>query len=81
MTVIQTTQLLHAIGYYTLPVTCLIEPDKARLLRPVDELFVKSLKEAMKANPSTDVAPIIGLMVLKNGINYESNVHPFHKLT
>ena len=62
-------------GYYTLPVTCLIEPNQARLLRPVDELFVKSLKEAMKANPSTDVAPIIGLVVLKKGKHKSNGLH------
>ena len=70
--------ILLNIGYYTLPVTCLIEPKEARLLRPVDNLFVKSLKEAMKANPSTDVAPIIGLVVLKSGKNGKY-VHPHSK--
>ena len=56
-------------GYYNLPVSCLIEPPATRLLRPVDELFVKSLKLAMKANPSTDAAPIVGLVVLNEGQN------------
>ena len=44
----------------------------------MDILFVKSLKEAMKANPSTDVAPIIGLVVLKSGKNGKY-VHPHAK--
>ena len=57
------------LGYYTLPVSCLIEPQPARLLRPVDDLFVESLKLAMKANPSTDAAPIVGLVVLGEGKN------------
>ena len=30
----------------------------------MDDLFVESLKLAMKANPSTDAAPIVGLVVL-----------------
>ena len=55
------------LGYYTLPVSCLIEPQPARLLRPVDELFVESLKLAMKSNPTTDAAPIVGLVVLGQG--------------
>ena len=54
-------------GYYTLPVSCLIEPQPTRLLRPVDDLFVESLKSAMKANPSTDAAPIVGLVLLDEG--------------
>ena len=33
----------------------------------MDELFVESLKLAMKANPSTDAAPIVGLVVLGDG--------------
>ena len=55
------------IGYYELPVTSLVEPPPARLLRKVDELFVKRLKEAMMSNPSTDTAPIVGLVVLPHG--------------
>ena len=51
-------------GYYTLPVSCLIEPQPTRLLQPVDDLFIESLKSAMKANPSMDDAPIVGLVVL-----------------
>ena len=55
------------VGYYTLPVSCLVEPQLSRLLRPIDDLFVESLKMAMKANPSTDAAPIIGLVNLMEG--------------
>ena len=62
------------LGYYTLPVSCLIEPQPASLLRTVDELFVESLKLAMKGNPTTDAVPIVGLVVLGQGkglyINY-----------
>ena len=57
----------YFLGYHTLPVSCLIEPQPARLLRPVDELFVESLKMAMKSNPTTDAAPIVGLVVLGQG--------------
>ena len=58
-------------GYYTLPVSCLIQPSPARLLRPVDELFVESLKSAMKSNPSTDVAPIVGIVLLPEGEQFQ----------
>ena len=58
---------LNITGYYTLPVSCLIEPQPVRLLRPVDDLFIESLKLAMKANPSMDAAPIVGLVVLGEG--------------
>ena len=39
----------------------------SRLLRPIDTIFVDSLKAAMKANPSTDVAPIVGMVTLDEG--------------
>ena len=47
--------------------SCLVELPPSRLLSPVDEMFVESLKVAMKANPSADVAPIVGLVVLEEG--------------
>ena len=46
-------------------------PAPTRLLRPVDELFVESLKSAMKKNPSTDVAPMVGLVVLPEGEKFD----------
>ena len=51
-------------GYFTLPVTCLEEPEPNRLLRPVDPVFVDTLKSHMKSNPSRDVTPIVGLVWL-----------------
>ena len=44
-----------------------MEPHPDRLLRPVDKHHVEQLKLAMKVNPSTDAAPIVGLVVLKEG--------------
>ena len=61
------------IGYYELPVTSLVEPPPARLLRKVDELFVERLKEAMVSNPSTDTAPIVGLVVLPHGEHFQES--------
>ena len=63
--------LLGILGYYNLPVSCLVEPCLSRLLRPIDTIFVESLKAAMKANPSTDVAPIVGLVSLGDGEEFE----------
>lgn len=62
------------LGYYVLPVSCLVEPSPARLLRQVDEIFVESLKTAMKKNPSTDVAPIVGLVVLPEGEKFQESL-------
>ncbi len=61
------------VGYYVLPISSLIEPPASRLLRPIDDLFVESLKEAMKFNPSSDVAPIVGLVVLPEGQRFEES--------
>ena len=63
--------MLLLTGYYELPVTSLVEPAHERLLRKVDELFVERLKDAMLANPSTDTAPIVGLVVLPPGEEFE----------
>lgn len=54
-------------GYFTLPVSCLVEPSPSRLLRPVDDIFVEKLIMMMKENPSTDAAPIVGLAVVNEG--------------
>ena len=47
-----------------LPVSCLIEPQAARQIRPPDENFVQMLKQEMLDNPTLDVAPIIALVIL-----------------
>ena len=48
-----------------------MEPCLSRQLRPIDAIFVENLKAAMKANPSTDVAPIVGLVSLDDGEEFE----------
>ena len=60
-------------GYFTLPVTCLVEPAPSRLLRPVDPVFVDTLKAHMKRNPSRDVTPIVGLVQLQNGEEFQED--------
>lgn len=62
-------------GQFNLPVSCLKEPTAARLVRPVDRVFVECLKQEMLANPTTDVAPMIGLVRLQPGVVFDK-LHP-----
>ena len=64
---------LTPTGYFTLPVTCLVEPEPSRLLRPVDPVFVDTLKSHMKRNPSRDVTPIVGLVQLADGEEFQED--------
>ena len=57
--------------------TCLVEPGPTRLLRPVDKVFVDTLKTHMKRNPSRDVTPIVGLVQLPDGERFQE----YHKET
>ena len=50
-----------------------MEPAPARLLRKVDEFFIEWLKEAMMSNPSTDTAPIVGLVMLPPGKEFQES--------
>jgi len=59
---------LVSLCQFTLPISCLQEPTAARLVRSVDKVFVKCLKHEMLANPTTDVAPTIGLVHLLPGV-------------
>lgn len=45
------------------------------MVRPVDEIFTQHLKKEMVANPTTDVAPMIGLLVLPEGETFDK-FHP-----
>ena len=49
----------------------LIEPAKKRLLRKIDEMFVEKLKAKIPENPSSDSAPIVALVCLKDGEDFE----------
>ena len=66
---------LVSLGQFTLPISCLQEPTAARLVRPVDKVFVECLKHEMLANPTTDVAPMIGLVHLPPGVAFD-NLRP-----
>lgn len=65
--------MLFITGYYILPVTCLIQPEPNCLLRPVDPIFVDTLKTHMKRNPSRDVTPIVGLVQLADGEDFQKS--------
>lgn len=53
-------------GYFTLPVTCLIEPVPNRPLRPEDSVFTNTLRAHMKRNPFRDVTHIVELIQLQD---------------
>lgn len=48
------------------------EPTAAQLVRPVDKVFVECLKHEMLANPTTDVAPMIGPVHLPPGVAFDN---------
>ena len=50
-------------------------PGHLHTIRPVDDIFVKHLKKEMLANPTTDVAPMIGLLVIPEGETFDK-LHP-----
>ena len=53
--------------------TSLVEPGPTRLLRPVDPVFVDTLKSHMKRNPSRDVTPIVRLVQLPDGEEFQED--------
>ena len=53
--------------------TSLVEPGPTQLLRPVDPVFVDTLKSHMKRNPSRDVTPVVGLVQLPDGEDFQED--------
>ena len=55
--------------------TSLVESGPTQLLRPVDPVFVDTLKAHMKRNPSRDVTPIVamGLVQLLDGEEFQED--------
>ena len=45
------------IGVFELPVTCLVQPEKQRLIRSLDEKFLANLKEQILNDPSGPGVP------------------------
>ena len=62
-------------GQFSLPMSCMKAPSTSRAVREIDSVFVQHLKEEMVANPATDVAPMIGLLILNNGDTFD-RLHP-----
>ena len=46
---------------------CLKAPSFSHTVRQIDPVFVEHLKAEMVANPTTDVAPMIGVLTLRDG--------------
>lgn len=62
-------------GLFKIPVKCLLEPRKSRLLREPNREYLDALKREMMSNPTTDVAPIIGVVRLGDGEQFDRS-HP-----
>ena len=61
------------IGVFTVPISCLVQPSPAHLLREPDPVFIESLKKEMKENVMTNVSPIIGVCYLREGEKFDEN--------
>ena len=68
---LETKSTSLSTSYYVLPVTCLVEPESSRLLQPVDPAFIANVKTHINSNPVRDVTPIVGLVQLSNGEEFE----------
>ena len=55
--------------------TCLIEPRVSHLVREPNMNYVDALKEEMLSNPTTNVAPIVGVVHLKEEEQFDKK-HP-----
>lgn len=62
-------------GQFNIPVSCLVEPRANQPIRKPDKTFISSLKHEMLTNLTGDVAPIVGLVRLKDGEAYDE-AHP-----
>ena len=65
--------LFHAFypGIFRIPVDKLIPPATNRLIRVPDDSFVASLKSEMLHNRTIEVAPIIGVLWLQRGEEFD----------
>ncbi len=53
-----------------LPINTLIEPPDPMLVRKTSQDFVKSLKQEMLQNPTADVQPILCIVCIKEGDDF-----------
>ena len=66
---------VFSTGCFEIPLSCLKPPNASRCLREPDRVFIDSLKKEMQDNPTTLVSPIVGLVSLNSGDEYD-NRHP-----
>jgi hypothetical protein len=65
---------LLLIGYFLLPVSVLNEPSEEILLRAKSDVFIDVLKDEMLENPTRDVQPLLCIVRLKDGEEFDENV-------
>ena len=66
---------MYFAGQFSLPISCMKAPSTSRAVREVDTMFVEHLKKEMIANPTSDVAPLIGLLMLDDEEVFD-RLHP-----
>jgi hypothetical protein len=65
--------MIHA-GYYLLPVSTLVEPPEELLVRVKSEVFIDALKREIIENATRDVQPLLCLVRLKEGEEYDDRI-------
>lgn len=61
-------------GQFQLPIKCLVEPSKSRLVRKPNPEFIKLLKTEMVKSPTSDVASIVAIVQLKELVKGSSSI-------
>ena len=64
----------YFIGFFTLPVTSLFEPPTELLVRDKSEKFIESLKREMLDNPTANVQPMLCIVSLESGQQFNANI-------
>lgn len=67
--------IFFTVGQFFIPVSCLIEPPLSHLVREPNMKYIDALKEEMLNNPTGNVAPIIGVVHLKEEEQFDKK-HP-----
>lgn len=72
---------MHNTGYFMLPVSSLEEPPSNILLREKNEPFIESLMNEMIENPTGDVQPILCIVDLNEGNEFDPERKEGYKYT
>lgn len=67
------------IGVFELPVTCLVQPEKQRLIRSLDEKFLANLKEQILNDPSGPGVPPVACNCLDVQQDYSERLRDVYK--